>query len=30
MFFLAKYIPTEYNYEIYNKELIAIIKVFKE
>jgi len=30
MFFLAKYIPVKYNYKIYDKELIAIIKVFKE
>ena len=29
-FFLIKYIFIEYNYKIYNKELIVIIKVFKE
>ena len=28
-FFLTKYIPLKYNYKIYNKKLIIIIKVFK-
>jgi hypothetical protein len=29
-FFSKKYTPTEYNYEIYNKELMAIIRAFEE
>ena len=29
-FFFAKYSAPEYNYEIYNKELLAIVKVLKE
>ena len=29
-YFLKKYSPAEYNYEIYNKELIAIVRVFQE
>ena len=30
VFFSCKYSPQEINYEIYNKELLAIIKFFKE
>ena len=29
-FFLQKYSPAKYNYKIYNKELLAIIRAFKE
>ncbi len=29
-FFSKKFLPVELNYEIYNKELLAIIKVIKE
>ena len=29
-FFSKKYTPAEYNYEIYNKELMAIIRYFEE
>ena len=30
VYFFKKYSPAEYNYEIYDKELIAIICAFKE
>jgi len=30
IFFSAKYSAPEYNYKIYNKELLAIIKVLKK
>ena len=30
VFYSIKINPTKYNYEIYNKELIAIIKAFEE
>lgn len=30
VFFLKKIIPAEYNYEIYDKELLAIIRAFEE
>jgi hypothetical protein len=30
IFYLFKLIPQEYNYKIYNKELLAIIQAFKE
>jgi hypothetical protein len=29
-FFSKKYSPAEYNYEIYDKELMAIIRAFEE
>ena len=29
-YFSKKHLPAEYNYEIYNKELIAIIRYFEE
>lgn len=29
-YFSKKYFPIEYNYEIYNKELMAIVRAFKE
>ena len=30
IYFLTKYSAAEYNYDIYNKELLAIIKVLEE
>ena len=30
VYFLKQLSPAEYNYEIYNKELLAIIKYFKQ
>ena len=30
VYFLNQLNPTKYNYEIYNKELLAIIKYFKQ
>ena len=30
IFFFAKYSAPKYNYEIYNKEFLAIVKVLKE
>ena len=30
MYFFKKHSPAEYNYEIYNKELMAIVHTFKE
>ena len=30
VYFLKQLNPAEYNYEIYNKELLAIIKYFKQ
>ena len=29
-FFLKKYLSAEYNYEIYDKELLAIVRCFEE
>lgn len=29
-YFFMKYLPAEYNYEIYNQELIAIVRCFEE